>query len=266
MKCTRCSRETVNGFKLCQFCRDKNKELYRIERREHPERIVARKKKSRLTRKDKISEYRKRYYAENREVIREKANSSYVKHPLVIDTPDVRKEKMKLHKAKYVAANKEKIALKTKQYQETHKERIRGKQQQYRLSNAEKTVLRKQVYNAANREKIARYSKKYREENPKLFKDYWAERRARERAAFVAPVDHIEIFERDGYICQLCGTGVLPFVNHRHRLYPSIDHIIPLAKGGTHEPSNVQTAHRGCNSSKGPRLRMNDHYTPEVTP
>ncbi|WP_082966064.1 HNH endonuclease [Mycobacterium kubicae] len=31
------------------------------------------------------------------------------------------------------------------------------------------------------------------------------------------------------------------------------DHIVPLAKGGTHAPSNRQPACRECNSSKGAR-------------
>jgi 5-methylcytosine-specific restriction endonuclease McrA len=31
---------------------------------------------------------------------------------------------------------------------------------------------------------------------------------------------------------------------------PSLDHILPLSKGGTHEPRNVQLAHLGCNVRK----------------
>jgi 5-methylcytosine-specific restriction endonuclease McrA len=30
-----------------------------------------------------------------------------------------------------------------------------------------------------------------------------------------------------------------------------LDHIVPLSRGGTHEPSNVQLAHYGCNSKRG---------------
>jgi 5-methylcytosine-specific restriction endonuclease McrA len=37
------------------------------------------------------------------------------------------------------------------------------------------------------------------------------------------------------------------------RLAPTIDHIVPLARGGTHEPSNVQSAHFICNALKGDR-------------
>jgi 5-methylcytosine-specific restriction endonuclease McrA len=38
-------------------------------------------------------------------------------------------------------------------------------------------------------------------------------------------------------------------------LYPSIDHIIPLALGGYHERRNVHTAHRICNSRKQARAQ-----------
>jgi 5-methylcytosine-specific restriction endonuclease McrA len=36
-------------------------------------------------------------------------------------------------------------------------------------------------------------------------------------------------------------------------LAPTIDHIIALANGGTHEPTNVQCAHFICNATKGAR-------------
>jgi 5-methylcytosine-specific restriction endonuclease McrA len=31
---------------------------------------------------------------------------------------------------------------------------------------------------------------------------------------------------------------------------PSLDHILPLARGGAHDHSNLQLAHRICNSRK----------------
>ena len=36
--------------------------------------------------------------------------------------------------------------------------------------------------------------------------------------------------------------------------YPSIDHVIPLSKGGTHSWDNVKLAHFSCNSAKGASL------------
>lgn len=33
--------------------------------------------------------------------------------------------------------------------------------------------------------------------------------------------------------------------------YPSIDHVIPVSKGGLHSWENVKLAHRKCNTRKG---------------
>lgn len=83
---------------------------------------------------------------------------------------------------------------------------------------------------------------------------YEKSRRGRQREAFVEHVDPEEIYERDGWMCRLCGGPVRPFVDPRHRLAPSLDHIVPLVLGGTHEHSNVQCAHYGCNSAKQARV------------
>jgi hypothetical protein len=64
-----------------------------------------------------------------------------------------------------------------------------------------------------------------------------------------------EIAERDGWRCQLCRKPV----NRRKRwpdpLSASIDHIVPITKGGTDVRANVQLAHLRCNISKGNRVR-----------
>jgi 5-methylcytosine-specific restriction endonuclease McrA len=61
------------------------------------------------------------------------------------------------------------------------------------------------------------------------------------------------VAERDGWRCQLCGASV-----DRERTHPdpwsgSLDHIVPLARGGTNDFANLQLAHLGCNLSKGAR-------------
>lgn len=78
-------------------------------------------------------------------------------------------------------------------------------------------------------------------------------RRALERDAFVARVDRRTIFERDRWTCQLCGKRVRRTAEVPHPKAPVLDHIVPLADHGTHEPSNVQCAHFLCNSIKGAR-------------
>lgn len=42
----------------------------------------------------------------------------------------------------------------------------------------------------------------------------------------------------------------------------TIDHIIPIAHGGTNTPTNLQPAHRWCNGSKGATPPNNGKHTP----
>lgn len=71
------------------------------------------------------------------------------------------------------------------------------------------------------------------------------------------------LIERDNHICQICGREVdetdYTYINDTFIAgndYPSIDHIIPLSKGGVHQWDNVQLAHRLCNSVKCDREEM----------
>ena len=64
-------------------------------------------------------------------------------------------------------------------------------------------------------------------------------------------VRRIDIYERDHWICQLCGTEVDRSGRHPNPDAPSLDHIVPVARGGTHEASNLQTTHLRCNLARG---------------
>lgn len=62
---------------------------------------------------------------------------------------------------------------------------------------------------------------------------------------------------RDNNMCHICGKtcNIEDYVVKGDTFvagnyYPSIDHVIPLAKGGTHTWDNVKLAHRICNSIK----------------
>lgn len=77
------------------------------------------------------------------------------------------------------------------------------------------------------------------------------------------PYTHVHrkaVYARDGWRCQLCGHKVLKKVKrnrHTRRLHPrtaSLDHIIPMSKGGPHCEANVQCACLRCNMRKQARL------------
>lgn len=79
-------------------------------------------------------------------------------------------------------------------------------------------------------------------------------RRARKRNARIEKFTSAEIFERDAYRCHICRKRCKPSVVVPHPLAPTIDHLVPLAKGGDHSRANVATACFHCNSVKGDRM------------
>jgi hypothetical protein len=58
---------------------------------------------------------------------------------------------------------------------------------------------------------------------------------------------------RDGFDCQICGVVLDWSKRGSRKLWPSLDHIIPITKGGEHTYDNSRMVHLGCNASKGNR-------------
>lgn len=83
-------------------------------------------------------------------------------------------------------------------------------------------------------------------------RDNYQRRRALKKGAATGePVLLTSIAERDHWRCHLCGKRVNPTTPWPHSFSASLDHVIPLTKGGEHSPANVRLAHLGCNSAKG---------------
>lgn len=81
-----------------------------------------------------------------------------------------------------------------------------------------------------------------------------AKRRAVERGVESDRIDPCKVFERDGWRCHICGDK-LRWVDRNKNLdrSPEVDHIVPLAAGGTHTWENVAAACRKRNGEKGAR-------------
>ena len=77
--------------------------------------------------------------------------------------------------------------------------------------------------------------------------------RARKRDAFVEDVIPLEVFERDGWRCGICGERIPKGARYPDPRSASVDHVIPLSRGGTHEMKNVQATHLLCNALKRDR-------------
>lgn len=71
----------------------------------------------------------------------------------------------------------------------------------------------------------------------------------------VSPTQRKTVLERDGYKCRICGISrqylddKAPGLGEYLRL--EIDHIVPIAQGGTSDESNLQRLCWRCNSLKG---------------
>ncbi|MEV4939546.1 HNH endonuclease [Streptomyces zaomyceticus] len=99
-----------------------------------------------------------------------------------------------------------------------------------------------------------------REEDGRLDK-YRAERRQREREQ-ADPSEvfrKADIYERDGWACWLCSEPI-----NRSAVWPepdsaSVDHVVPLSRGGGHTMANARAAHLRCNLVKSDR-----EWRPEV--
>lgn len=67
----------------------------------------------------------------------------------------------------------------------------------------------------------------------------------------VVPYSKLEIFKRDNWTCYICLRSVSRRHPRHHPRKATIDHVIPIAKGGDDTPWNVKCCCLRCNSMKG---------------
>jgi hypothetical protein len=63
------------------------------------------------------------------------------------------------------------------------------------------------------------------------------------------------ICARDGWICWLCNKPIDPSLLPPHRFSGSMDHVVPLSRGGSDDHDNLRAAHLTCNARRCDRPR-----------
>lgn len=58
------------------------------------------------------------------------------------------------------------------------------------------------------------------------------------------------IYQRDGGICHLCHMPVPPEYDPDGDPSPTVDHLVPVAYGGSDDMGNLRLAHRLCNQKR----------------
>jgi len=133
-------------------------------------------------------------------------------------------------------------------------DREKARMRAWYRDNRERAATVRSAHYRANTESHRIRRRAYDAANPDKKRASIIRRRRLVAEAKQEPYTRAEIFERDGWVCQLCGQPVDPKLSAPDPGSASIDHVIPLSLGGDDTPANVQLAHFGCNSGKCNRV------------
>lgn len=81
------------------------------------------------------------------------------------------------------------------------------------------------------------------------------------RKPISSPTKVRQLRQRDGWACRLCGRRFGEPPAWPHPMSVTIDHIVPVWRGGSDDLSNLQLAHNECNLKK-----QNDNPSPRQRP
>ena len=192
--------------------------------------------------KEQQKEKRKEYVEKNKELIKEKAKLRY----------EANKEKIKEQVKKYREVNQNLIKERAKKHYDANAEALKQWQKEYREANKEMLLEEKRQYYIENKEKIQERKRVYRHAH----RDGFATRNKRRHERLVAQSDKsitpdfvTELFKK-AKSCPYCGNALTD--NPKNiELTKTLDHLIPLSKGGLHSQHNVVVCCYSCNSKKG---------------
>ena len=157
------------------------------------------------------------------------------------DNPDWHKE----YRRQWAANNREKVSEYNRRFYYANQEKELERARKRRKADPGMSKRWRDSNLAHAREQEQRY----RDEHPEKGIEREHKRRARKRNAYVAPVtaaDIAHLMEQQRGRCPYCQCSIRDGYH--------VDHYVPLAKGGTHEPANVQLTCPTCNSRKGAKL------------
>jgi hypothetical protein len=154
--------------------------------------------------------------------------------------------------------NPEKAKESKHKWSRNNKEKRREYQTLWRLNNRDRYLAQKRLNYQRHRLDRLKYLEQWTGNNPEYKRQYNKNnpgiavnnehiRRARKKQVPCEVIVPMVVFEENKWICQLCFKPVDKTLKHPNPLSASLDHIIPLSKGGSHTRGNVQLTHLKCN-------------------
>ncbi|MCC6361860.1 MAG: HNH endonuclease [Phycisphaerales bacterium] len=149
---------------------------------------------------------------------------------------------------RYYERHKEQILEKLAEYRRVFHERRLETQRKYRERHRDRDRESKKRYARTHRERVKETKRKYYAKNKWRYKGMVAQRSAKIRGGGgrVTGHDIQQQYQRQKGCCYWCGEKV-------GNLFHA-DHVIPLSRGGAHDPSNIVIACPTCNLRKWNRL------------
>lgn len=139
---------------------------------------------------------------------------------------------------------------KARVYYKTNKLKVKAQRKIYSALNKSKIKAQTKAYYIANKARLDMLAGEWRNAHPEEVRNARHRRRALKAKVLSELIDVKKVFTRDGWICQHCKNKVSKKLKWPDIMSASLDHIVPLSKGGSHIYANVQLAHLTCNLSK----------------
>lgn len=162
-------------------------------------------------------------------------------------TTPVWRERRRKQKAASAPRYKAKKADSDKRWAQANRDKTRANQRRFYWRHSEAEKLRSRLRSPEKRSEI---NDRYRRRNLAKFAAKENKRRAIKAATQIGQVDYDRVVREADGVCGICKAEIA------HDDKTHIDHIVPLARGGSHTQDNIQLAHARCNIKKGARAEM----------
>lgn len=154
----------------------------------------------------------------------------------------------KLQTETYRVKNKNKVLISQRKYYYENKGTVSETHAEYRKNNKEKIQIQSAKYYIDNKGKIRENHKKY---NMTEAGKISAKKSLHKRRYLKNNSKDILNAEEWNIVLQLQGYKCIKCNNYFDKIDPTIDHIIPVTRGGNFNKTNVQALCGSCNSKKG---------------